>query len=257
MSNEHNTIICSPVCSLQSGPVCCNLQTACKLEFSKNKDLAQFADCRPQIADTPCKLNLNTVNSIGYTLNPDCTQTPSLYERGKSPERETLPLDEKTSLTRVMPVLLCLDLGTTTGWAIHSRQGVITSGTIAFKNDRWQGGGMRYLKFIQFLEQLNDNAGPIQAVYFEEVRRHLGVDAAHAYGGFMAHLSAWCEQQQIAYEGVPVGTIKKHATGKGNASKQQVIAAVKALGHSPSDDNEADALALLHWVLDTQFGGML
>jgi Holliday junction resolvasome RuvABC endonuclease subunit len=78
------------------------------------------------------------------------------------------------------------------------------------------------------------------------------VDAAHAYGGFMAHLTAWCEHHQIPYQGVPVGTIKKHATGKGNASKDEMIAAMKALGHSPTDDNEADALALLHYALTQQ-----
>ena len=59
--------------------------------------------------------------------------------------------------------ILTLDLGTQTGWAIRSHRHPITSGTIAFKNDRWQGGGMRYLKFTQFLKQLHDNAGPIQA----------------------------------------------------------------------------------------------
>ena len=92
------------------------------------------------------------------------------------------------------------------------------------------------------------SGGAIDAIYFEEVRRHLGVDAAHAYGGFLGSLTAWCEEHGIPYQGVPVGTIKKFATGKGNASKQAVIAAVKELGHNPKDDNEADALALLAWA---------
>jgi Holliday junction resolvasome RuvABC endonuclease subunit len=89
-------------------------------------------------------------------------------------------------------------------------------------------------------------------VYFEEVRRHVGVDAAHAYGGFLAHLTAWCEHHQIPYQGVPVGTIKKHATGKGNAVKAAMMAAVRAKGFLPVDDNEADALALLLWAMATQ-----
>jgi Holliday junction resolvasome RuvABC endonuclease subunit len=49
-----------------------------------------------------------------------------------------------------------------------------------------------------------------------------------------------------------VGTIKKHATGKGNASKEEVITAMRAMGHAVTDDNEADALAILHWAIDTQ-----
>ena len=78
------------------------------------------------------------------------------------------------------------------------------------------------------------------------------MDAAHAYGGFMGHLTAWCEHHNIPYQGVPVGTIKKHATGKGNAGKSEMIVAAKVRGHNPVDDNEADALALLHWAIETQ-----
>jgi crossover junction endodeoxyribonuclease RuvC len=56
---------------------------------------------------------------------------------------------------------------------------------------------------------------------------------------------------RIPYCGVPVATIKRHITGKGNADKGAVIAAVRALGFDPVDDNEADALALLDWALKT------
>ena len=92
-------------------------------------------------------------------------------------------------------------------------------------------------------------AGGLDVVFFEEVRRHAGVDAAHAYGGFLAHVTAWCEHHEIPYEAVPVGTIKRHATGKGNANKDAVIAAVRNLGFDPADDNEADALAILDWAM--------
>ena len=153
--------------------------------------------------------------------------------------------------------ILTLDLGTKTGWALKTSDGLITSGTAQFKNDRWQGGGMRYLKFKHWLEEMLITVDGIDAIYYEEVRRHLGVDAAHAYGGFMGHLTAWCEHHQVAYEGVPVGTIKRHATGKGNANKAAMILAVKNLGYDPTDDNEADALALLHWALDNRtLGGV-
>ena len=144
--------------------------------------------------------------------------------------------------------LLALDLGTTTGWALLARDGSITSGSASFKPQRFEGGGMRFLRFKRWLTEIKQSADGIDAVYFEEVRRHLGVDAAHAYGGFMAHLTAWCEHHQIPYQGIPVGTIKKHATGKGNASKDEMIAAAHHLGHSPADDNEADALALLAYA---------
>jgi Holliday junction resolvasome RuvABC endonuclease subunit len=143
---------------------------------------------------------------------------------------------------------LALDLGTTTGWALDAAG--IHSGTISLKPSRFEGGGMRFLRFRRWLEEI----GRVDAVYFEEVRRHRGVDAAHIYGGLMGQLTSWCEEASIPYLGVPVGTIKKFATGKGNADKDAMIEAVKARGHAPEDDNEADAIALLLWAIETQGG---
>ena len=147
--------------------------------------------------------------------------------------------------------ILALDLGTQMGWATACGS-LVTSGTKSFKPGRYEGGGMRYLSFIRFLGDIQKNLHHVDAVFFEEVRRHKGVDAAHVYGGFLAHLSTWCEQQNIPYKGIPVGTIKKHATGKGNANKDAMMAAAVARGHKPEDDNEADALALLDHVLETE-----
>ena len=145
--------------------------------------------------------------------------------------------------------ILALDLGTQTGWALASRDGSITSGSQSFKPQRFEGGGMRFLRFKRWLTDIKQCNDGIDQVVFEEVRRHVSTDAAHAYGGFLATLTAWCEHHQIPYQGVPVGTIKKHATGKGNAGKGDVIASVTARGHAPVDDIEADALALLHWAI--------
>lgn len=147
-------------------------------------------------------------------------------------------------------IIITLDLGTTTGFATCDLLGNITSGTASFKTGRFEGGGMPYLRFKRWLTDLKANLGVIDAIYFEEVRAHKGVDAAHKYGGFVAHLTAWCEHHGIPYSGIPVGTIKKHITGRGNADKQSVIAAVKNKGFAPIDDNEADSLALLDFVLN-------
>ena len=150
------------------------------------------------------------------------------------------------------PTVFCLDLATQTGWALIQPSGLITSGTVSFKSGRYEGGGMRFLRFVKFLDELYNAIGNIDAVFFEEVRRHVGTDAAHIYGGLLSQLTAWCELKSIPYEGVPVGTIKKHATGKGNGNKQAMIEAAIARGHDPKDDNEADALAILYWVKDNR-----
>jgi Holliday junction resolvasome RuvABC endonuclease subunit len=150
--------------------------------------------------------------------------------------------------------ILALDLGTSAGWAFRSPDGHISTGTVSLKHTRYDGGGMRYLRFRRWLEQLDIDAGPIEAIFFEEVRRHAGTDAAHVYGGLLGMLTAWCEEHLVAYQGVPVGTIKRFITGKGNADKAAVIAAVQAKGFAPADDNEADAIAILLWAIETRGG---
>ena len=167
-------------------------------------------------------------------------------QTGASPDLPTLPMER---------TLLAIDLGSTTGWALRSADGLITSGTVSFKPNRYDGGGMRYLRFQNWLTEMDRLSGPIATIWYEEVRRHAGTDAAHVYGGLMATLTAWAEMRGVPYQGVAVGTIKKHATGKGNAPKQAMIEAARARGFSPADDNEADAIAILLWAIETR-GGM-
>lgn len=143
-----------------------------------------------------------------------------------------------------MTALLALDLGTTTGYAV-GKPGALISGAWDLKPSRGDGGGMRFVKFRMRLIETHKASG-FSLVFYEEVRRHLGTDAAHVYGGLQAVLTAWCEENKIPYEGVPVGTIKRFATGKGNAGKPEMIAAVRGWGFEPADDNEADALAIFH-----------
>ena len=108
---------------------------------------------------------------------------------------------------------------------------------------------MRFFRFRQWLQELRLGT-TFKAVYFEEVHRHIGTDAAHIYGGLLGILTSWCEEHKIPYQGIGVGTIKKHATGRGNAGKPEMIAAMVAKGHVPKDDNEADALALAYCARD-------
>jgi len=172
---------------------------------------------------------------------------PTLIPNCDGARFESLPLD--TPRNRC---ILALDLGTSTGWAIRGHDGLITSGTVSLRPGRFDGGGMRYLRFTNWLTEIDRLSGPVAAIWFEEVRRHAGTDASHIYGGLMATLTAWAELRGVPYEGVPVGTIKRHASGKGNADKAAMVAAVRARGFSPADDNEADAIAILLWAIETK-----
>ena len=142
---------------------------------------------------------------------------------------------------------IAFDLGTTTGWGAVN--GTVMSGVLKLKGGRFEGGGMRFVRFADHVTELLNRIKP-EWVVFEEVRRHAGTDAAHIYGGLMAGLTSICEQRKIPYEGVPVGTIKKFWTGSGNAPKDAMIAVARSKGFKVADDNEADAIALLHWKMN-------
>lgn len=144
--------------------------------------------------------------------------------------------------------ILAIDIGTQCGWALGKRDGTVTGGSQSFAPGKHGGHGARWLAFRQFLTDTGRAAGEVHAVYFEDVKRHEGILAAHAYGGFLAMLQAWCATNRIPMYAVGVGSIKKHWTGKGNANKAMMVETAKAKGYSPVDDNHADALALLSYA---------
>lgn len=137
--------------------------------------------------------------------------------------------------------IIGIDPGSKCGWCIIDGD-AIQSGTWDLSSKRHEGGGMRYVRLARYLSELFDSSHAV-AVYYEEVRRHLGTDAAHIYGGIVAMIAAECERRKIPYGGIPVGTVKKRATGKGNADKEKMLAAANLNwpGCCITDDNEADA----------------
>jgi hypothetical protein len=149
-----------------------------------------------------------------------------------------------------MDSILCLDLGTKMGWAQRAKCGRITSGNRDFTPKRSKPSPHRYLFFRDWLRSVHVDR--FDLVYFELVAAHKGTIAAQTYGGFASIL--FVERWPGTHlSGVPVGTIKKTATGKGNASKTDVKASVnklfRAVVADVTSNDEADALALLHWAI--------
>lgn len=140
--------------------------------------------------------------------------------------------------------IFAFDLGTTTGWAVRSDD-VIQFGSNNFSPKRGEGCGIRFLRFRQWLNRLLETNTKPDVILYEVVMAHKGADAAHIYGGFQAILTECCELNSIPYQGIPVGTIKKRFTGKGNANKEAMIAEAKQRGFDVKDDNAADAVAIL------------
>jgi Holliday junction resolvasome RuvABC endonuclease subunit len=140
--------------------------------------------------------------------------------------------------------VLALDLGTKAGWAVGWPRGRITSGSVDLGQSRFSGAGMRYLAFEKWLDETLNRVSP-ESVVWEEVRAHSGTEAAHVYGALMGILTATLERRGIPYRSVPVGTWKLGLTGRGNATKDEVMASVRDLGLSPSSQDEADAVGIL------------
>jgi Holliday junction resolvasome RuvABC endonuclease subunit len=145
------------------------------------------------------------------------------------------------------PRILALDLMSFLGWACRAEDGSVHYGSETFLPKQRQSSGMRWLKFRNWLRLTWKEVKP-DLVYFEQVvgfpPKNKGRDSS-VYYGFEHHLTAFCEAAELEYEGVSVGTIKKFIAGSGNAPKEAVVNAVKALGYHPANHNEADAIALL------------
>jgi hypothetical protein len=71
-------------------------------------------------------------------ISPDLPASPAVFAVARSIERSR-------------STILALDLGTITGFAIAGVDGGITGGTAEFRLDRWQSGGMRFLRFKRWL----------------------------------------------------------------------------------------------------------
>ncbi len=109
---------------------------------------------------------------------------------------------------------------------------------------------MCFLRFRDWLRDWLEQEKPEQ-LWYEEVRRWSSGDAAKAYCGLRAVMLMECELRGVLVVGAAVGTIKKHATGSGRASKDEMIeAAWKRWGVRTKSDDESDALAILSLALE-------
>ena len=59
--------------------------------------------------------------------------------------------------------ILALDLGQKAGWAARNADGAIASGTVEFRPGRFEGGGMVFLRFRAWLQEVDETAGGVGA----------------------------------------------------------------------------------------------
>ncbi len=141
-----------------------------------------------------------------------------------------------------MKRMLAIDLGTKTGWALDT-----ISSTENFRNRSGDSRGMIFVRFDVWINEIIKIHEPDIVVY---ERPHLrGRAASEVLNGMLAFLVRACEKAKIEYADCPSTTLKKHATGKGNAGKPVMMEAYrKKWGKKPIDDNECDARWLLDWA---------
>lgn len=140
-----------------------------------------------------------------------------------------------------MRSILALDAATKTGFA-HSDG---TSGTYEAM------GKERSCKFAEFSFWLNCFLDEHHAdVIVYEQAHHQGGPATRLLVGLAAIIELIAVQRDIKVRTVHTGTLKKHATGFGNAKKFEVLEAAAAMHPTIEilDDNHCDALWLLHWA---------
>ena len=152
-------------------------------------------------------------------------------------------------------MILALDLATKTGWAMR-QNGQIISGVQDFSLKRGDSPGMRYLYFMAWLQQFSKlemtsvyGTEQIKPTIVYEQPHMRGGHATEVLAGLVATLQAFCSSFGIEHTAVHTATLKKFATGSGRADKAGMILYAKGkLGHDPIDDNEADAVCLLHYA---------
>jgi Holliday junction resolvasome RuvABC endonuclease subunit len=158
--------------------------------------------------------------------------------------------------------ILSLDLGTKTGWCCvktyqemcqyHGK--IISSGVNDFSLKRGDSPGMRFIYFKRWLMDVINEWNPDVIVY--EQAHHRGGAATAVGVGLQSWLLGICADGDIEHTAVHTGTLKKHATGKGNASKEEMKGAAKAVwtGVDFIDDNHVDAYWLADWAMDNLLG---
>lgn len=143
--------------------------------------------------------------------------------------------------------ILGLDCAGSTGWALYNGT-EIASGVWDIRHRTGESPGMRYIRLRGRLNEILAACPGLSLVAVEKA--HMRGAAATQYAhGYLAVIQAFCSEHQLEHVGFHTGTLKKFATGKGNASKPEMIAeAGRRYGLTTSGkarEDEADAL----WVL--------
>ena len=142
--------------------------------------------------------------------------------------------------------ILAIDPATECGWAHSNGSG----GTWNLSVRKDESSGMRLIRFEAKLMEVINSVG-VEVIAFEVPSVARGKKANLNGLKLGTKLQAIIERITESTDGMEsigknLSEIKKHATGKGNASKDDMLVAARERFGEVVDDNHADAL----WLLD-------
>ncbi|HMV16130.1 MAG TPA: hypothetical protein PJ987_12230 [Bacteroidia bacterium] len=138
--------------------------------------------------------------------------------------------------------ILALDIATKTGWRTKT-----SSGVWDLKPNRGESEGMRVVRFKSKVKELILLENINLVAYERPAGMHKSsIMVASEMVGVLKDL---CIEMNVELSCYSASEIKKFATGKGNASKELMIADAIKKGFNPKDDNEADAIHLYNLVV--------
>ncbi len=148
-------------------------------------------------------------------------------------------------------MILALDIGTKLG--VYFEGDIDTSTKDLIKDQGILGGNDPYMKYLKNIKDIRFSSFykwldyiiqevEITQICYEEAAFQQG-HAIPIYHGLIGILKAVCIEHHVPYIGIPVGTIKKTFTGKGNCNKQDMMNKCDKLNIKYDDDNGADAYA--------------
>jgi hypothetical protein len=181
-------------------------------------------------------------------------------------------------------LVLGLDLGTKCGcaFAYLNPDKPVDASTINMHMSLWNlsagpydSGAIRFARLRRFLHVLQPSLiGYEQPKYTPPKDAHQitaqaiigrAATSLEFFGALQATVATWAEERAVPCEGFPIGTIKKLATGKGNAGKPAMVTACNALFGTDFDvescqqmgtDNVADAAFVCLLVAQNYTNGL-
>lgn len=150
--------------------------------------------------------------------------------------------------------ILALDMAGSTGAAIWRPNDTIEFFTADLSKGRHEREGQRWVRVGQWLNRQKNQIGDLATIYYELNAFSKGNKTDAIQGGFRAILTRWSEHHNLDYEGngKTPGQIKSFATNNGKATKSEMMQAANLNGWRVKNDDEADALALLHLALESE-----